>query len=544
MLLAVLEEGVLPAEHGFSRAPGTAIPKFLQGLWRDVVGESGQLLPGFNWHRSHRKAVAALLQVSSLFSKYEGGFPKELIPEYIEDFVNTDHELEQVTLDPALISVARTIVAHVMCHVDLRDISPRHGPGAVASGERGTQKWQFARLLDAAHQAYPYYEFFVGGGVSELEDRLEWYMGLERVPSGTAKLLIVPKTTEKLRVISMEPLENMFLQQGQKDVLMRLLQSHPLTRGHVNFDDQTINRDLALVNSSTRDFATIDLSSASDRLSLELVEALFSKTESSRRALRYLKATRSTHTKLPDGRLVELRKWAPMGSATTFPVQSICFFALCVAAISIATNKTYQEVVESVYVYGDDIIVKSCHVQCVAEALTGVGLKVNLHKSFSKGYFRESCGMYAYQGTNVTPIRFKSLFPRTRADGRGISSWLSYAHALELNEYPKTAEVIYTAIEGLIGELPYGFESCGYFCRLAHSHWMLRASGHKMRWNKKLQRLEIRALGVAGRLKPVSFSDDWQRLLRDLLVSYRDSDPTMESVARSSRTRTAWHPVS
>jgi hypothetical protein len=540
LLLRTLEDGALPDQAVFSCSPDSRAPNFLGGLWRRIIDETGALQSSDN--SFHVECVKALLQIGSLFSKYADAFPKEMIPAYLDDFVNVDAAIRDVKYDPKLISVAKAVINEALENLDLRSIRPKHGPGAVATGERDEHKWEFKRLYNVAHQAYPYYENFVVGGSLELLDRAKWYRGLERLESGTAKVLIVPKSADSLRVISMEPLENQFLQQGQKDKFVQHLQRHPLTRGHVNFDDQTVNRNLALVNSRTRDYATIDLSAASDRLSLELVKRLFYGVEDN--VYRYLVATRSTHTILPDGRVVEMQKFAPMGSAVCFPVQSICFFALCVAAISIATNETFAVVFDRVYVYGDDIIVPSEHVDCVAEALESVGLKVNIHKSFRKGFFRESCGIFAYHGVDITPVRLKTSFPRNRGDGRGIAAWLSYANAFEDRGYRESAEYIYTTIESLIGKLPYGLPGCSYFCRRASSEADLairNSTWPRIRWNDRLQRIEIHALGLSTRYRDVEFSSGWHRLFRDLLTSYVDSDPSKTVVARSVKPKAAWH---
>lgn len=543
-VLYTLENNVLPAESSFARLPGTRVPRFLGGLWSNIVDSTGSLLPDYQDSPFSLECVKALLQVGSSFSKYADSFPKEMIPQFLEEFVTTDQALDDVHFPSDLISAAADTITRIFGDFSLKDILPKHGPGAVATGERDEAKWEFKRLYNQLHQCYPYYEYFISGGASELSDRLPWYMHLTRLESGTAKVLVVPKTATSLRVISMEPLENQFIQQGQMDKLVRHIQNYPFTKGHVNFDDQMINRNQALVNSKTRELATIDLSSASDRLSLKLVESLFINVDDN--VLRYLKASRSTHTTLPNGRVLELKKFAPMGSATCFPVQSIVFFALCVASISIEAKLPPRKVAQSVFVFGDDLIIPSEYLDCVAKSLESVGLKVNLNKSFSKGFFRESCGIFALNGVDITPIRFKTAFPRTRGDGRGIAAWISYAHACELRGYSNTAEYIYTTIEGLIGKLPYGLSSCGYFCRLAHSFEDLAFHYRKWpnrRWNEQWHRAEIRAFGVSSRKREIDFPNGWQRLLRDLLISYADSDPTKAVVARSARTKAAWHAI-
>jgi hypothetical protein len=558
MLLTALEYDVIPAQSRFAALPGSTVPKFLQGLWLNIVDRSGRLLSVSQQGELHIGCVRALLQISTSFTKYSAGFPTELIPAALDEFVAIDQNIDSVEPPAALISVARSVITMAMRRgratkgrtvwedLSLRNIYPKHGPGAVCTGERGEQKWDFKRHIDRAHQAYPWYEFFVAGGASELRDRLDWYMELERQPYATSKVIAVPKDATSVRLISIEQLENQYLQQGQLALLMEWVQKHPLTRGRVNFVDQEINQQFAIQGSLSGEYATLDLSSASDRLSNRLVEDLFSGNPVADNVLRYLSATRAVNTRLPDGRTVWFKKFAPMGSATTFPVQSLVFFALTTAAISIAHDWPFTKVCKWIRVYGDDIICPSSDADVVADALEACGLKVNRTKSFSRGSFRESCGVYAYKGHVVTPIRFKTAFPRQRGDGRGIGAWLDYAHACGAAGLTNTAEAIYIAIEKLTGSLPYGFPGCGYFCRRASCIADLATATeppHRYRWNDSLQRLEVYALGVASKQRPVEFANDWQRLLRDLLVDQSQSDPSTAVVPRSARTKAGWHPV-
>jgi hypothetical protein len=100
-----------------------------------------------------------------------------------------------------------------------------------------------------------------------------------------------------------------------------------------------------------------------------------------------------------------IKKIAPMGSAICFPIMALVHFALIKAILnrsSIARVNT-----RDVYVYGDDIIVNRQCVQAIYDYLPLFGMKINTDKSFSRSYFRESCGLHAYKGAEVTPIRFK-----------------------------------------------------------------------------------------------------------------------------------------
>jgi hypothetical protein len=98
-----------------------------------------------------------------------------------------------------------------------------------------------------------------------------------------------------------------------------------------------------------------------------------------------------------------------MGNATTFPVQSLIFWAVCVATLESSGFHQPNEV----YVFGDDIIVPAVATPLIMETLAAYGLKVNQRKSFYIGAFRESCGVDAYKGVDVTPIRWKTTYDAT-----------------------------------------------------------------------------------------------------------------------------------
>jgi hypothetical protein len=56
-----------------------------------------------------------------------------------------------------------------------------------------------------------------------------------------------------------------------------------------------------------------------------------------------------------------------------------------------------------VTVFGDDLIVPTQSVETIKLVLHECGLKVNVQKTYSEGFFRESCGCDAYKGYDVTP---------------------------------------------------------------------------------------------------------------------------------------------
>jgi hypothetical protein len=179
----------------------------------------------------------------------------------------------------------------------------------------------------------------------------------------------------------------------------------------------------------TRLLDTIDLSSASDSVSWDLVSKIFPA-----KILKYLAGTRTRVVEAPNGEFISIKKYAPMGSALCFPVQSIIYSAICIyAGICVVHGYDWEEIipnfkdnVKSLYqwsfgldpydrnpllpflCYGDDIVTDNATTSTVIRALQSLGFVVNEDKSFiGQASYRESCGEHYFNGAPVTPYYFK-----------------------------------------------------------------------------------------------------------------------------------------
>jgi len=220
----------------------------------------------------------------------------------------------------------------------------------------------------------------------------------------SSKLSFVPKTSVISRTICTEPILNMVFQKGIAYVLERRLRQ---VFGIDLSMQPDKNRELALIGSVTGEFGTIDLSSASDSMSLATVREFFPKE-----VVTLLERCRTGSTILPDGRTLELHMISSMGNAFTFPLQTIFFAALVYGAYSILGIKPEYPRGHSLgnfAVFGDDIIVVTKAYDLVCEMLAATGFSVNVDKSFNEGLFRESCGRDFYFGRNVRGVYFKKL---------------------------------------------------------------------------------------------------------------------------------------
>lgn len=219
-----------------------------------------------------------------------------------------------------------------------------------------------------------------------------------------SRLSFVPKTRDISRTICTEPICNMLFQKGIASVLERRL----FETSGISLERQPEkNRKLAQLGSITGEFSTIDLSSASDSMSLSLVREFFPRHVTS-----WLEMTRSPLTILPDGTKVELHMVSSMGNAFTFPLQTLFFASLVYGAyriLGIPVERPTRHSLGNFAVFGDDIIVDVRADRLVRKLLDICGFSVNVEKSFNEGDFRESCGRDFLRGQNVRGVYIKTL---------------------------------------------------------------------------------------------------------------------------------------
>lgn len=201
-------------------------------------------------------------------------------------------------------------------------------------------------------------------------------------------MTVVPKNAKTDRTICYEPHGQIRPQLAVGGFIRQRLALHG-----IDLRDQSINQRRAALASRTGHLATIDLSSASDTVALELVRELLPPDW-----FALLNKLRSPTTQWPDGSVRRNAKFSSMGNGFTFELESMIFYALCSA---ITTN---------VSVYGDDIILPTHSFGKARELLEFCGFTLNATKSFHDSHFRESCGTDVFCGLSCTPLyirRFK-----------------------------------------------------------------------------------------------------------------------------------------
>ena len=303
-------------------------------------------------------------------------------------------------VSPKLLDSARRHVQSVLYRYRETALKPSHGPGAVTTSK---SRWQ--HRYSTIEAMYPYSDWY---SCYYNQDHLSHWDNMEMHDIIRAKLIAVPKDSRGPRLICVHPAEAIWIQQGIRRELERAIalfryQPGPWPRGRIQFDDQSANGSIALTSSRSRRYATLDMKEASDRISEPLVQILFGskyKWFGCSRAQKFVIPRLGSHVNL----VGDLHCYAPMGNATTFPVQSLVFWAICVASL----QRLGFHQPGAVFVFGDDIIVPTVCAEEVINDLESFGLLVNRTKSFWRGAFRESCGVDAFDGVDVTPVRWKT----------------------------------------------------------------------------------------------------------------------------------------
>lgn len=503
---------VVPAlDAHFPLRDESVLPRFMYPLFRRLFDDEGKRLHLDASDKQGEVSFYLLRQALLAFSKATDipcdKSEEEQVAEFVQRMSPRRLPFEEIGCFPnysqeefrkEILPIAHALLRHVfiedgLLHPMLTQwvTNPvgRHGPGAVFDGSRNREKWNMnisSRIQsDLVKDAL--------GLLPSVEDRDpdEKYL---------SRLSVVPKDLTKNRLICIETKELMFAQQGLMSVLYDMLSSSLFTRRAIHLFDQGHN----FYASRRREFATIDLSDASDLLSKRLCKLLLPKE-----VYEILTRYRSDGIVLPDGNIMhEYSAMATMGNALCFPVESLIFWAISLAAILAEEIRyqSYRSVAEvlwvlennplplirrhELYVFGDDIIVPNVYYRAVTDALGWAGMSTNTSKCcHDDSPIRESCGAYWYHGTDLRVVRFK--------------------HA-ELTSTPAYLSV-FEQLEDLTDK---GFHNLAREIALLVSDVIHSASpdvpirqgikGGWIRWNSEYQRLEQRVPSYVNMKRPVT----------------------------------------
>jgi hypothetical protein len=408
--------------RGFGKVRGGAIPKLFSGMLCKVFDSlTGELIGD-----GRPDIVRCLREVLLLNKKLSLGSDRDSKLDRVakEKFYSCEDaiiDLERVN-EKHLFTIDR-VCRYILPNLDTferEDLCLKHGPGAVAEMHSVNQKWEALLFCQEELEEFGYDAFFYASY------RYARSAQSNRASSNIARLVTVLKDSSSRRTITVEPVVNMFRQQGYNTYLRDSILKCNILSQCLQLSDQSINQKMALEGSITGEWSTLDLSSASDLLSLQLVERVFMHRPRFLSGILECRTPQIMRNNVP----YTLKKFAGMGNATTFPVQSVVFAVLAIAAGLDGLRPSYRNVMRvarNVRVYGDDIIVRSDVYRQVVSLIEEVGLKVNLKKSFSTGNFRESCGLDAYHGVEVTPLYVRHCISEISVRNASI-----YAHFVSL----------------------------------------------------------------------------------------------------------------
>jgi hypothetical protein len=449
------EERIAPGSFLSFRKTRSGIPAFLQGFLRNVFDQEGVLLA-----EPSTDCILSIRQICLFGKKIQRPCSNARNSAAVDGYAKCDDDVVDLE-EGQFLRYFRYVASHVMASIELSqeeflsEFVPKHGPGATQDRLISNKKWTFPtwhqRLSDCGLTP----TFAIGVSYAGSEDE----SGPDIVQPGAEKpvrVVLVPKTQKTPRVIAVEPSCMQFVQQGLLGYLVPRIENARLTGGHVNFRDQSINQGLALDASKYRHLATLDMSEASDRVSCAHVEELL-------RSVPWFKelvfASRSRGAKLPGGQKIDLKKFASMGSALCFPMEALVFYTSIIASRILRaglfpTAQLVHEFGQDVYVYGDDLIVPTGEAPAICQDLEDFGFKVNRHKSFWTGRFRESCGSDCYAGELVTPVYLRHDLPTDRRDAAKVVSCIETCNQLAHAGYTSTAIALRETVERLLGPLP------------------------------------------------------------------------------------------
>lgn len=529
-LLLGLASGKFTCPDGFKPVKGGTIPRFLSGMFCEVFDPfSGALKES-----PDEGVLKSLREILRLFKKVQLDSSDEefLHQKAVAEFFRCDDIAHQVVIPDRERHLIERVAMLILSSLDSGKISKaayKHGPGAVEESLSVNQKWlalsEHIKNDEFDLGTYGYEE--MGVILSDLSDRSQidgtevlgsLYNG---APNRSARLITVAKNSTSRRTITVEPLLNQFIQQGLNNALRDSIVKCNVLSRCLTLTDQSINQRLALIGSHTGEWTTIDLRSASDLVSIKLVKICFSHHQ---RFYESLMSSRSNCLDV-DSRLMSLHKYAGMGNATTFPIQSVCFALICIAAMleqdgSKPTQRNVEQAAMNIHVFGDDIIIKTEYFQTVSRWLCSLALRVNEKKTFSNGKFRESCGTDAYDGVDITPTYVRFCPSKLDKKANNIASSVSLSNQLWLKGYHSASDAIRKHVEKVLKRtLPHVNANSGLL------GWSDRYGATSAnRWSKDLHCLLIEGPMVISKSKKSPLSGR-PALLKFFLTSLIERRP-------------------
>lgn len=329
---------------------------------------------------------------------------KDLLELSLFKFLENQSRLREINLDKLdatsqlVLMTARNYVSHVLGpydaeeHRNLCRFGKRASVGIPSRKACEAERWElpisgsqsqiswFEEEISSSPQVQKYLDMQIKGGSETLFLETDYLT-----------LTFVPKTFKSLRAIVPNTTIGTYSSSGLGAMIAQRLKRN----GHDIRSLQHKHKRMAASASYERNLVTADQSMASDNITRRLVEILLPKDW-----FDVLDRDRISKIMLPNGQLIESLSFCGMGIGYTFPLQTLVFLSLLKAL-----NKIYFHKSCLVSVYGDDMIYSNRLHQHVKRFFPNFGLVLNEDKTFSEGWFRESCGGDYFHGMDVRPFQ-------------------------------------------------------------------------------------------------------------------------------------------
>lgn len=364
-----------------------------------------------------------------------------------------------ISLSQEEVSRIRHWLSPVSAPLSWDDMVGSFGPGSTSDRINLVDRWNWKGIK------FPTSVPMVVWPIRKLDDwALEGWKNSQRY--GITRIAEVPKNLKSNRVVSSEPAGFLFCQKAVGDFMRRQIlykigsechlddrfKHNALLRASDRYCECVTLRNGRMSRIHKRDrYTSIDLSDASDHVSRTLVRMLLPDWAD------YLFSVRSTFARFPDGELVPLRTFAPMGSDVCFPVLTLVCYGIAKAVCGDS----------KIGVFGDDIIVPMRYFDSTVDMLQRAGLVVNARKSGTVGRYVESCGQEFYNvllpagdvaSFEVTATKIRTPFDKV--DVLTLDKWFCNWDRMG---WVNTEETVMSLTKAL----------------------------KRLRWNSQLQRLEV-----------------------------------------------------
>lgn len=354
----------------------------------------------------------AKYQIQSVFKRYrfqvDTYSDQELLDKAVKSFHETQDRLAHVDLERqsqfvnAVLDRAARYIANCLGeyddaeHRDLCRFGRRASVGIPARKACEAARWEVP--VSGSHEQISWFD----SEMSQIESvKTYWQTQIDSDPErrsiyqevDSLTLVLVPKTFKSLRSIMPNTTIGSYMSYGLGEMMRIRLKR----KGYDIRTLQMRHRYLAQLASQNNLYVTADLSSASDSISVALVDRLFP-----RDWCEILHRSRVGRVNLPDSTCIESLTFCTMGVGYTFPLQTLVFLALLKAIESCLFDRRDRRTIS---VYGDDMIYHKRLHKAVVHVFTQIGFVINLDKTYHDSGFRESCGGDYFHGVDVRPFQ-------------------------------------------------------------------------------------------------------------------------------------------